>query len=176
MNLACLPPKGGAAVHPTVSAMTADNSAVIRSRTSVKYDWFRRTMVALYETRQHWKSDFADNLIDASDKPDWYFDWQPVIRYLAPEVLVVMSDDTRRRDVDIAIPTYLIFTEDGDWITVDVEQLDLASTDEDAEPPGQGFEQALFMMETNISSVEEQRRGEVMRHIRALRRILRLTA
>jgi hypothetical protein len=156
--------------------MSLTDSAIVGpSKTETKLDWFRRTFVALYETRQHWKSDQASSLTEEADRPGWYFDWRPVIQYLAPEILVVMSDDVRDRNVDIVIPTYLIITTEGDWITVDVDQLYRESTDWVAAPTGNAYEHALVTMETSISSVEEQRRGEVMRHIRAIRRILRLT-
>lgn len=112
------------------------------------------------------------DLVSAADTADWYFDWDPVIRQCAPEVLIVMSGSRQSTD---RIPTYAVVPRTGLTIKLSTDRGYLEQLSHGAILDAEEFDHILNKLKEMISHLPEVRVGEAMKHLNALRRIIKPT-
>lgn len=135
-----------------------------------KLKWLLGAIQAVYDSKKAWKREQHDTFLDVHKLSGWTLEWDQIIRYIFPEIILVMSDD--RRAVD-RHPVYACFPRTGDWITLPTDTETDLDIQQDGNPSlSEMHERASMMLKSVILELPETRRGEAMKHLRALQRII----
>jgi hypothetical protein len=142
-------------------------------REKVKFRYVLDTCLAIYDALQFHKCSGEEEFWQSVDKAGWAFDWDQVVRTVSPEILIVMSGD--RRDPS-RHPVYLVVPGAGEWFEIDAHTVEELLRD--VVPFDRGvtdFDQSVELIRKMIQDGPTDRTGEAMKHLNALKRIIRPT-
>jgi len=142
-------------------------------REKIKLRYLLETCLAIYDSLQFHKGADEGEFWLTVDKAGWAFDWDQVIREVSPEVLIIMSGD--RRDPS-RHPVYAVIPGAGEWFEIDANTV--VELTEDVAPQGRGtndFDQIVELIRKMIQDGPTDRTGEALKHLNALKRIIRPT-
>lgn len=128
----------------------------------------RRTIEDVFK----WHVNEADQF-NRPGKENFWFDWDKISSQCLPEVGVILSASRRTAQVEYTYPVYAVIFRTGDWfqLTTDAQMdnvLQLAVVDD------RGIvKEATDVIRHIVLNVPSDRRGEAMKHLEALTRILK---
>jgi len=130
----------------------------------------RATMQDLWD----WYRSESDSQFDPERSHEgFWFDWDKISSQLMPEIGMVMSASRRTAQVEYTYPVYAVVFRTGDWFAIatndQVESIRHLAVVDDGD-----VVETLNALQQMILSSTPDRMGEAMKHLNALRRILKL--
>jgi len=136
-----------------------------------KLKWLQGAIQAVYDSKKAWKHEQEQEILEVHKLSGWTLEWDQIIRFVFPEIVLIMSDDRRALDRH---PVFACFPRTGDWVTLPTETEADLDKQQDGNPTlAERHERASLSLKAVILELPEARRGEAMKHLRALERIIR---
>jgi hypothetical protein len=106
-------------------------------------------------------------------KEGFWFDWDKLVSQCMPDVGIVLSASRRTAQVEYTYPVYAVIFRTGDWFQLSTdEQMEEVLRLAEVDDRGIAAEAADVLRQI-VLSVPSDRRGEAMKHLEALNRILK---
>lgn len=136
-----------------------------------KLHWLRNVSHGVEDCQDYFDNDSAKLKRESGIRADCGIEWRGIINYVFPTLVVVTLRDFFKDERNFyEHPRYVVVSRTGDAIDLQAENLYTLVADESGAPIE--VEIALNQLITLTSSLEGTRKGEAMKHLRALHRVL----
>jgi hypothetical protein len=115
----------------------------------------------------------GDDQFDRPELEGFWFDWDKLVSQCMPDVGVVLSASRRTAQVEYVYPVFAVIFRTGDWFQLSTDE-QMKSVLRHAEVDDRGIAaEAVDTLRQIILTVPSDRRGEAMKHLEALQRIIK---
>jgi hypothetical protein len=137
----------------------------------VKFEWLQNVSRGVELAQDYFDRDAAILKRESGIRAESAVEWRKIADYVFPTLVVVMMRSPFREDHDFnEHPRYVVVSRTGDAIDMYAENLYTLEADESGAPTE--VESALNQLNAWSSKLEGTRKGEAMKHLRALHRVL----